>query len=59
VVVRVDEAGRDERSAQVDRLVRLGRRPRAGAVDDSVGDEEPAAVVLRAGVSIVATYAFV
>ena len=50
VVVRVDEAGRDDRAAEVDALVGLGRRAAADRLDAAVREEHPAVRVLRARV---------
>ena len=41
VVVRVDEAGRDDGAAEVDTLVRLGRRAAAGGLDEPVRRRAP------------------
>ena len=46
VVVRVDEARRDDRAAQRDALVRLRRRAAAGLEHEAVLDQDPAVRVL-------------
>ena len=46
VVVRVDEARRDDGAAEVDALVRLGLGLRADGDDHAVFHEEPAGIVL-------------
>ena len=50
VVMGVDEPGRDDRSAEVDHLVRGRRRAPADSFDEAVPDEHPAALVLGAGI---------
>ena len=50
VMVRVDEARRDDRAADVDALVGRGRRAAADVLDPAVRDEDPAVVVLGADV---------
>ena len=50
VVVRVDEARRDDRAAEVDPLVRFRLGAAADCRDEAVLDEQPAGRVLRAGV---------
>src|SRR6185503_7271156 len=50
VVVRVDEAGRDDGAVDVDPLVRLRRVAGADRPDEAVLDEHPAAFELRPGV---------
>src|SRR5262249_37785109 len=48
MVVRVDQARRDDGAAEVDDLVRVRARAVAGALDEAVLDQEPAAWVLVA-----------
>ena len=48
VVVRVDEPGRDERTAEVGPLVRVGLRTLADGFDQAVADQHPAAGMLAA-----------
>ena len=50
VVMRVDEARRDDRAGEVDALVRLGLVARADGCHEAVLDEDPAVRMLGAAV---------